>query len=563
MIAPDSQSTPPWHVRLFRRIFDIRPEEVRVTLLMFTYFATIMAAYYIIKPATRSLFMQDLGARNLPYVYLGTALLIGFVASMFEKLVDKVNRVRLVDCLTVIFISNLLLFRFLLPRSEGAVAAAFYIWGDIFSVMVVTVFYSVMNDTFNPDQGKRLYGIIGAGAMVGGFIGGQIAGHLAISWGTENLLFISAAILLLPCVVIRQLEDLGFGAQAVTEAAPKKKGKAEVAGDEQVGGMRLIMSSSYLQMMIVMLGLTLTVSVLVEQQFMWSLEETVKGTDARTAYTSSLGSWTNAFAFVCQLVLTGPILKSLGVLPALLILPMVDLLSAIIFLTTPLMSVIFVARVLDGALKYSVNQVTKEVLYLPTTRAVKYKAKAFIDMFFYRAAKGVAALLILFVTNFLGVGLNGFSMMIVGLTGLWVASTVVLYRGYCETLGVRVAELTAARQESSSGAERRETVTVHDPAAVVRSSFPELAELPERAIGTLFEEIAHRSNEPRILMAYRLCVGGKADEKAIAHEYLVSRLAAPYKKWGAPLCDPKLTLEERRKVLAEHRSEVEAGLGLA
>jgi hypothetical protein len=330
-----------------------------------------------------------------------------------------------------------------------------------------------------------------------------------------------------------------------------------------MGGLRLIRQSSYLQMMIVMLGLTLTVSVMVEQQFMWSLEETVKGTDARTAYTSNLLSWTNGFAFFCQLFLTGRILKSLGVLPALLILPMVDLVTAVIFLSTPIMSVIFVARVLDGALKYGVNQVTKEVLYLPTSRAVKYKAKAFIDMFFYRVVKGLAALLILFVTNIMGFGLSGFSTIIVGLTGLWVASTVALYRGYCETLGARVVELTENRQQATLGEERRVTVAVHDPAQVVRSSFPALAELPERAIGSIFEEIADRSKEPRILMAYRLCVGGRPDEAAIAHEYLVSRLTAPYKKWGAPLCDPKMTADQRRKVLVDHRSEVEAGLGLA
>ena len=52
----------------------------------------------------------------------------------------------------------------------------------------------------------------------------------------------------------------------------------------------------------------------------------------------------------------------------------------------------------DNGFSYSINQSAKEALYVPTSAAEKYRAKAFIDMFVQRFAKAVAVLISLGIT---------------------------------------------------------------------------------------------------------------------------------------------------------------------
>ena len=78
--------------KILSRLFDIRSGEVSSSVLMFSYFFLITSSAYIIKPVKISLFLEKLSFGKLPYAYLLTAVLIGFMVSLNAKLLQIMKR---------------------------------------------------------------------------------------------------------------------------------------------------------------------------------------------------------------------------------------------------------------------------------------------------------------------------------------------------------------------------------------------------------------------------------------------------------------------------------------
>jgi len=109
-------------------------------------------------------------------------------------------------------------------------------------------------------------------------------------------------------------------------------------------------------------------------------------------------SITNWISLLVQLFLTGFIMTRFGMAVALLVLPFTIAMGSSAFLLFPALWVGSLLSTADNAFSYSINQSAKEALYVPTSPAEKYRAKAFIDMFVQRFAKAIAVLISLGIT---------------------------------------------------------------------------------------------------------------------------------------------------------------------
>ena len=143
--------------------------------LLFVDFFLIITAYYQLKPASRSLFIEYLGADRLPYVWIATAVVLGAAMVFYHHLVERHSRFGLVLGTSLTFAATLVGFRILLAEPGPAVASAFYVFVDIFSVVLVEQFWSLTNSLHTTEDGKRWYGLVGAGGLCGGVAGGGIA----------------------------------------------------------------------------------------------------------------------------------------------------------------------------------------------------------------------------------------------------------------------------------------------------------------------------------------------------------------------------------------------------
>ena len=417
--------------RLFRKIFDIRKSEWGSVFLMFLYFFMIIASYYILKPVRNSLFLEQLGARNLPWVYIGTAVVIGFIILIYGKLTQLVSQKFLVPGTITFFIFNLLLFWWAYKQDFVWFSAVFYIWVSIYSVLLMTQFWMAANIIYSSSQAKRVFGIIGSGGILGGIAGGGITKGLATTIGTDNLILVSVGILgivvfIASIIHIKFSDDNSDG--RITSAADL------IEVDDNKTVYQSISESRHLQLIGIIISFGMVVSSLVDYEFNTIIENSYRTTDGRTAFFGSFFASMNMVSLIIQLFLTSFILRKFGIGVSLLILPITLLLGSASILFAPVLwSAIFI-KLSSGSIKFSLDNSVREIVYMPIPMQIKMRVKPVLDMFTQRFTRGLAGLLIIFGTTFFDLNISHMAVASIIIILIWIVATLRIKKKYIDSI---------------------------------------------------------------------------------------------------------------------------------
>jgi ATP/ADP translocase len=441
--------------RILRRFVEVRQEETGAVLLMFSYSFLAMTAYNMIQPITRSKFISAHGAENLPYVVLASIVLIALLMQGYSRL-GRLMPARLIIPVTqAVMVGLLVLFWTLYadPATtrnglaagavgtsavQGWVATGLYWFGQIYAILLISQFWTLANLIFDPRQARRLFGFIGAGASLGGFVGGSLPAFFAKTLGSRQMLLVSAIVLAGCTLVVTAIVSRARGVDLRgLETAGEEKG---VGGQE---ALRMLRQSKHLQIIAVVIGLTSIGAGLVDQQFNMATEA-FKGrsqTDAMTAVLGQVQVYVSGIGFVIQMFLTTRIQRLLGVGFALMLLPLGFGLMAVIILLNAALWAPMLARVMDKSLRYTVDKTSREILFLPLPDAIKHKAKPFVDVTADRFARALQGLLVLVLIAPWGLGLNWQQISYVSLIIMagWIGMVVVAKRAYASAFRASLA----------------------------------------------------------------------------------------------------------------------------
>lgn len=438
--------------KLKSQFFDMRKGEGGIALAMALFFFLVITAYYIIKPVRNALFLESLGAEMLPWVYIGTAVVIGFFVSVYARFVGRLPRHLLIAGSTGFLISNLVGFWWLLRFDWAWIPFAFYIWVNIFSVMVVTEFWIFVNGYFTPPEAKRLFGFIGTGGIIGGAAGGFITQQLVSVVGTERLLLISGAILGICIVLVVWIHNRYSHRTAAREEQRSRRRPAWEGGK----ALSLIRQSPHLRLQMGIVLLMVIVSTFVDYQFNSIAEVAFPTKEAKTAFFGTFFGSLNVVSFVVQFFLTTYLLRRFGLGLTLFLLPISLLMGSLAVAVAPVLWAGVLVKMSDGSLRYSVDQSTREILYLPLPTRLVHKTKPFIDMAGYRFAKGVGGALLLTVP-LLGLDLRTVSLGSASIIAVWIGVAVAMRREYLRSLWrnlargfIRAEELSIDPREAST-----------------------------------------------------------------------------------------------------------------
>jgi len=194
--------------KLFAKIVDVKPDEVRALLLAFVFNFVVLGGYYVIRPI-RDEIGADRGVENLPWMYTGTLIGMLIANALYAAIVARMSRRRFIPIAYRFAIANLFLFFLLMrimPAAQGraVLAPIFFIWVSVFNLFATTMFWSFMADVFTPEQGKRLFGFIAVGGSVGGIVGGLVTSSLAGKLSTGLFLLITAVMLEIAAQCVRR-----------------------------------------------------------------------------------------------------------------------------------------------------------------------------------------------------------------------------------------------------------------------------------------------------------------------------------------------------------------------
>src|SRR5688572_328057 len=430
---------------LLHRIVVLRPGEATTAWLMFMYSFLVMTAYNIIKPITRSKAISSLGADNLPYVLVGAAVVIGSLMHLYDRSTARVPR-RLVGPVTQVGLAGVLVVFWVLFRTNAAwVSAAFFVFGLVFGLLLVSQFWTLANSLYDSRQARRLFGFIGGGASLGGITGAAVTTYAVDNVGSDNLTLVSAGVLMLCAATVVGIVN----AESTNVARPGPRGRdgaleaqralrtPDEGGDETADrrdAWRLLIGSRHLQLIALIVGIGALSAVFVEQQLNMAVAESGATTDDITRFLGQVTMYLSIAGFLVQVGLTSRLHRSYGLAVALMLLPAVVGATSVIILATGAVWAVALARVLDTSLRYTFDRTTREVLFLPLAVDVTQRAKPFVDVTVDRFARGAGAILLILLIKPWGAGLAWQQLAYVNLAlvAAWVGLALAAHREYLD-----------------------------------------------------------------------------------------------------------------------------------
>lgn len=407
-------------LRIFSKVVDVRAGEIKALILGFVFYFMVLSSYYVIRPI-RDDFGAAGGIENLPWMFTGTLFTMLVTNTLFSRLVAKFPRRRFIPIAYRFFIANLVTFLVLLTTiSKGNqvwVGRVFFVWTSVFNLFVVSVFWAFMVDVFNSDQGKRLFGFISIGGTLGAIAGASMTAGLVQRIGTSSLLLISAVLLELSAQCVR------FFPVTKTNQTQEER---PIGGGIWAGVVHNFKSPYLLGISAYMLLYALTSTLLYFQQVGIAAKAfTDRG--ARTAFFAEVDLLVNVLTIVFQALVTGRLLKWLGVGVTLAILPAMSVLGFLTVGIKPTLTILVVFLVVRRASNFAMARPARETLFTVVSREDKYKAKNFIDTVVYRTGDQVGAWTSP-VLGRLGLGLAGVSFVAAPLALMWLLISLWLGR---------------------------------------------------------------------------------------------------------------------------------------
>jgi ATP:ADP antiporter, AAA family len=409
--------------RVLSLVTDVRAGEGVTALLLTLNVFCLLALYSVLKPVRSALILSESGAVAQSYAAAAQASLLLFLVPLYGKFASMVNRVRLISLVTMFFAVNLLVF-YALGLAGVRIGIAFYIWLGIFNMMAPAQLWAFANDVYSQDRGKRLFPLVGIGGSLGAWIGAEIASALFGSLGPYRLMLFGVGglvICMLITIWVHRREQRRDKTNEQAGEAEQPLGKA--------GGFQLIFKQRYLLYIALLMIVLNTVNTigefllasLVESEAVKAVAGAAAGTNEATWIGSFMARFqanVNLLGLVLQMFVVSRIFKYIGVRGALFIQPSIALLSYTSMAFLPVLSIVRVAKTMENSSDYSIQNTTRQALYLPTSREAKYKAKQAIDAFFVRFGDMLQAVVV-FIGTSLAFTTQHYAWLNIAMTTVW------------------------------------------------------------------------------------------------------------------------------------------------
>ena len=345
------------------------------------------------------------GVDNIQWLFLFAMLVLFAIAPVFGWVTSRYRTRQFLSLITGFFAVNLLVFYFLFLNPDRSiwVTRAFYVWVNAFSMFIVSLFWSFMNDIFSPTSAKRLFAYIAAGGTTGAIAGPLITSNLVEQVGLAPLLLISGITLTCSIATIRwlvrwrqsiELNSSIGGLDTLATNTENQSVKATYGGSlggSAFSGLKLILESKYLLaicLFITLYAVSITFVVIQQAEL---IEQTYSVPAERTKLFSQIDLAVNVLTLIIQLFVTSKLLNRLGFKATMLIIPLGITVGFGLIAVWPILPILVAVEIFRRSGDYAIMKPVREMLFSVVSRAEKYKSKNFIDTAILRTGDTISS----------------------------------------------------------------------------------------------------------------------------------------------------------------------------
>jgi len=406
-----------------KSLSEIEPNELKATLVSTLFVFILMASYYILRPV-RDAMASDWTDSEVSFRWNINFFVSAAIVALYGFAVSRTRLRNVIPAMYGFFALSFIAFYFgvSLVADRVLIDKAFYLWVSVFALFHVSVFWTFMADTFNKEQAKRLFAIIGAGASAGALVGPAIPALFAGVLGTDTLMLVASSSLLLVIPLVFYMYHLK--ATELGNSDLSADTSKAVIGGNWWQGFQSFVTNPYLLGIAVFILLYVFIG-----SFVYFEQKNLLADFSRAERTQILGSvdWlVNLVTFGMAFFLTGRIVGKLGMAAALALMPFLVGAGLLILAFAPMLTVLLALQVFRRGGNYGLTRPAREMLYTKVTQEERFKAKPVIDIVVYRGGDAVSGTLFAFLTDGVGLGLAAVAVVgsaiaaVWGSTGIWL-----------------------------------------------------------------------------------------------------------------------------------------------
>jgi len=408
------------------------------------YFFLAMSCVSVIKSLQYTLFLENVGfSWQLPLLYMISAALSVPVVLLYRVLARRLSHLALSSGTLFFFILTLAgAWRLLLERSYW-VNFVFFLWAGLFALLLPTLGWVVSYDLFTAREGKRVFGLLG----MGGILGGAAGAYWTFIWSnpsyTNHLVEQVLAILLLLQIVLVVIHR---SRRHRARSGSRAEANVGVGDEAQSPSSKGLLASPYLRSIAALVFISGLVTTMIDLHYLWFLRrDLVSSQDLRQFISGLLGSMFLVSGFF-QLLATGRLLNRFGIPVALMVLPVGLVSGSALAVIAPGFSRAVALKAIDGCLRPSLHRTAVEVLYVPVAGQGAVSVKSLVDLVIFRLGDASGALVFLIGRALVGGSTRAIPVLILFAALVWAFLAWRTAGAYVEDLRSSVHQAARSRR---------------------------------------------------------------------------------------------------------------------
>lgn len=386
----------------------------------------LVGSHTVLETARDALFLARIPATRLPFVYVAIAVVTLVATELLRRFGGGLNRRAALTVFTALASAITAIFWVIVGPRYVASLYALYTWSGLVTTLVLIHFWTLLGEMFSITQAKRVFGVIGAGSVLGAIVGSAAAGALSQLIDARDLLFVAAAGLAATAAVPLWLEDV--------RAAPAGRR----AGEQSLAqNARFIARSPYARRIVALTTLGAIAVTIGDYLFKSAAAASVPAAEL-AGFFATVYLILNVLSLVVQLALASAIIRWLNVSTAIAVLPLLLTGGGLAMLAAAGLPAALMIKGAEGSLKHSLHRTASELLFVPLSSLARASVKTFNEVIGQRGGQGLASIVILVLVG-LGAPPRAVAGALVAVSVIWLLTAITTRRHYVGLFRGRVA----------------------------------------------------------------------------------------------------------------------------